>query len=179
MLTTQSTYRIAITGPESTGKSELSRKLAEHYNSIWVPEYAREYLSQLNRGYRYEDILSIARGQVKLEEERIAGANKYLFCDTELLVCKIWSEEKFGKCDPWILEKLRTQHYDLYLLCNTDILWKPDPLRENPDDRNRLFNLYQKELQENDFPFEIIQGTGEKRVNSAIKAIEAHQFHNL
>ena len=101
---------------------------------------------------------------------------KYLFCDTDMLVCKIWCEEKFGKCHNWILDKLESKTYDLHLLCNTDIPWEPDPLRENPDDRERLFDLYKKELTDTGYPFAIIDGMGMERLERAITIIENTKF---
>jgi len=171
------TYRIAITGPESTGKSELAKGLAEHFGCSWVPEYSREYLKKIGREYVFDDILAIARGQLMLEEEYYqASAAGYLFCDTELLVCKIWSYERFGKCDPWIQDRLNHHSYDLYLLCNTDIQWEPDPLRENPDDRDRLLEKYKKELDDRSLPYAIINGSGNKRINNAIRIVNSYNF---
>jgi len=88
--------KIAITGPESTGKSELAKKLAKHYNTVWVPEFSREYIDNINRPYDYDDIIEIAKGQLNREKEAEKKANKFLFCDTELIVAKIWSEFKYS-----------------------------------------------------------------------------------
>ncbi len=165
------TRRVAITGPESTGKSELAEKLARHYHTVWVPEYAREYLDKLRRPYVYEDIVEIAKGQMKLEEEATSRANEILFCDTDLIVTKIWSEFKYGTCDPWILEQVSLHRYDLYLLCDIDLPWINDPLREHPGRRKELFDLYFEELRGRRFPFEVISGIGEDRTKNAILAI--------
>ena len=166
------TYRIAVSGPESTGKSVLAEALAQHYNTVWVPEYSRQYLEELQRDYLYEDIVHIARGQFMLEEELFAQAGQFLFCDTDFLVSKIWSEVKFGRCDPWI-EMMYGKHvYDLYLLCKPDLPWEVDPLRENPDDRERLFDMYLQNLQNTNYPFEIIQGVGKERLEHAIRIID-------
>ncbi|MCD4735883.1 MAG: ATP-binding protein, partial [Bacteroidales bacterium] len=93
-------YRIAITGPESTGKSRLSAQLAEHFNTVWAPEYAREYLQKIQRPYTQEDLLEIAKGQKRMHEKMMKFARNILFCDTEMLVIKIWSEFKYGNCHP-------------------------------------------------------------------------------
>jgi NadR type nicotinamide-nucleotide adenylyltransferase len=164
--------RIAITGPESTGKSELAKKLAGHYHTLWVPEVAREYLINLSRTYVYEDILSIAQEQLKLENALAEKASKILFCDTELLVTKIWSHYKYGKCEPWIAEKVISHRYDLYLLCNIDLPWEEDPLRENPGQREELFGIYLEELQRLGVTFAIVSGTGRERTENAILAVE-------
>lgn len=164
--------KIAITGPESTGKSNLSEQLAFHYNTSWVPEYAREYLGNLNRPYKKNDIVIIAKNQVKSENVIIKKANNFLFCDTDLIVTKIWSEVKYNNCDQWILDKINNNTYDLFLLCNIDLPWENDPLREHPDEREDLMKLFENELSERKLPFLIISGSGKDRLNNAIKAID-------
>jgi NadR type nicotinamide-nucleotide adenylyltransferase len=166
--------RIAITGPESTGKSWLAENLASHYRTGWVPEYAREYLENLGRPYGQDDIVKIATGQLNRESSLAKAAAGYLFCDTELLVTKIWSEVKYGSCDPWILSQVETNHYDLYLLCDIDLPWEYDPLREHPDRRQFLFNRYYDELSGRGFPFFVINGTGDSRLQRAIGFIEKY-----
>lgn len=166
--------RIAITGPESTGKSMLAQSLAQHYQSPWVPEYAREYLAQLGRPYREEDIVTIARGQFTREEAEASSATNFLFCDTELLVTYIWSMFKFGRCDSWIVEQMQQHPYDYYLLCDIDLPWEPDPLREHPGQREALFSLYRSELEKQMRPFGIVKGYGEERVRCAIRLLNGH-----
>ena len=166
--------RIAITGPESTGKSSLAEELACHFNTAWVPEFAREYLNRLGRPYGYDDLKHIARGQLELEKKQAAIAKEFLFCDTELFVIRIWSEHKFGKTDPWILEKLTEHLYDLYLLCDVDLPWVEDPLREHPHMREYFFNIYVNALEEASVPYGIIRGSGKERLNQAIKTMEHH-----
>lgn len=168
---TKSILRIAITGPESTGKSELAQKLAQHYHTLWVPEYAREYIHQLNRPYTFPDILAIAKRQAALEKELLNKSNRILFSDTELIVCKIWCEYKFGKCHSWIIENLKKQNFDLYLLMDIDLPWQPDPQREHPDKRVELFNLYLDELLNRNWLFEIVSGSGEQRFINALNII--------
>ena len=166
------TLKIAVTGPESTGKSILSEQLAAHYNTVWVPEYARSYIDNIARPYDKDDILLIARGQLDEERRKYETADRYLFCDTELIVTKIWSEVKYGTCDAWILEKIQSNKYDLFLLCNIDLPWEEDPQREHPHRRKFLFDLYKNELTARDFPFFVISGAGSDRLVNAIKAIE-------
>lgn len=161
--------RIAITGPESTGKSSLAKELAEHFQCGWVPEFAREYLRKAGKAYKYADILSIAKGQKKLEEKLAKDASGFLFCDTELTVTKIWCEFKYGKVHPWITENLDKQNYSHYLLMDIDLPWQPDPLREHPEKRKELFELYVAELQSRKRPFEIVSGNGKQRFNHAIE----------
>jgi len=145
--------------------------MAGHFKTIWVPEIAREYLINLGRAYVYEDILSIAQEQLMQENTLAEVASKVLFCDTDLLVTKIWSLYKYRKCDPWIEAQVKSHRYDLYLLCNIDLPWEEDPLREHPDQRDELFGLYLEELQQLDVPFAIISGTGRERTENAILAI--------
>lgn len=164
--------RIAITGPESTGKSELARALAKHYHTVWVPEYARAYLDNLGRPYDYEDILKIAQGQVRGEAAQLKKASRFLFVDTELLVLKIWCGVKYGKCHRWIENGLKRQDYDLYILTDIDLPWQPDPLREHPDRRKELFDLYLDELKKRNLKFEIVKGFGQERLNNALDKIE-------
>lgn len=163
--------RIAITGPESTGKSMLAKQLAETYKTSWVPEYARDYIQNLHRNYHYDDILAIAKKQHDLMQHAGHNAYGYIFFDTELLVTKIWCEFKFGKCHPWILETLKKQQIDLYLLMDIDLPWQPDPQREHPDKRKILFDLYQQNLENLNFKYKIISGNGMERTQNAITAI--------
>lgn len=164
--------RIAITGPESTGKSELAKQLAGYYQTIFVPEIARAYLANLGNVYVYEDIVKIAKEQLELENTLAKKTEKILFCDTDFLVTKIWSSYKYGKCDRWIEEKVKSHRYDLYLLCDIDLPWGEDPLREHPGKREELFSLYLKALQQLNVNFAIISGKNELRLKNAILAVE-------
>lgn len=164
--------RIAITGPESTGKSKLCQQLADYYNDLWVPEFAREYIDKLGRPYTQSDILTIAKSQVELESETAKKAHRFLFCDTELIVTKIWSEHKYLNCDPWILEQIKKTDYHLYLLCDIDLPWEADPQREHPDLREYFFEKYRKELKSHKFNYKIVSGSGKERLDNAIKLID-------
>ena len=164
--------RIAVVGPESTGKSTLSEQLATHFSTVWVREFAREYLERKNGKYAKEDLLTIAKGQVAAEIKLEKSASCIIICDTDLITIKIWSEYKYGTCDPWITKKIRNRKYHLHLLCSPDIPWEADPLRENPNDRNHLHNLYKNELIANDFPFVEIKGEKTMRLQTAIAAVE-------
>jgi NadR type nicotinamide-nucleotide adenylyltransferase len=164
--------RITITGPESTGKSWLAEQLAKHYQTRWVAEYAREYLAQNGPEYHLEDVIAIAKTQLEREEKAAQKSRKLLFCDTDMLVTKIWSEVVFGICPDWIEQQFQNHHYDLYLLCAPDIPWKPDPLRENPDNRDELFQLYKTTLEKHHFPFRVVKGVGKQRLENAINFVE-------
>ncbi|MBT2559538.1 ATP-binding protein [Hymenobacter sp. ISL-91] len=144
--------RIALTGPESTGKTTLSRLLAEHYGTAWAPEYARAYLTGRPPGYTLPDLEDIARGQLQAEEQAVDQAQRLgrplVFCDTDLLVIKIWAEHSFGYCPDWILRRMEQQQYALILLLNVDLPWEADPLREHPRQRSHFYALYQRELRD-------------------------------
>jgi NadR type nicotinamide-nucleotide adenylyltransferase len=165
--------RIAITGPESTGKSELAKRLANHYHTVWVPEYARIYLDQLNRNYHEEDLLAIANGQLALQKKYESQSGGYIFYDTEMLVLKIWSEYKYGKCHPWILQQAERQNFDLYLLCNIDLPWEYDPQREHPDHREELFDLYLQEMESRNLNYHLISGIKDQRLRNAVNFINS------
>ncbi|HZK07468.1 MAG TPA: ATP-binding protein [Bacteroidales bacterium] len=164
--------KIAITGPESTGKSMLAKQLANHYHALWVPEFARYYLQELGRDYVFDDVLHIARQQQKSQQAFEELSSDLLFSDTELLVTKIWCEVKYGSCHQWIEENLQKQDFDLYLLTDIDLPWEYDELREHPHQREMLFKLYQKALDKQGFPYVIISGTGEKRLRNAVEAVD-------
>lgn len=167
--------RIVIIGPESTGKSTLSKHLAEHYGTVWCPEYAREYLLQKGMNYSYEDLTFIAKGHLALEEKVAAETrNNLYFIDTDMYVMKVWHEVAFDKCPSWILKTIAQTQYDLYLLCNTDLPWEKDELREYPDlkMRQKLFKMYLDIVVNAGVPWKIISGTNEQRLQMAIDTIE-------
>lgn len=165
-------FKIAITGPESTGKSALTKELAKYYSATFVPEYAREFIATLNRDYTLEDILFIAKKQFENEQAKMNTAKgNFLFCDTDLLVTRIWSLHKYGTCDPWIDEHIRKNHYDLFLLCDIDLPWQFDEQREHPHLRQYFFKWYKSELEQFGFPYQIVSGTGKKRTENAVKII--------
>lgn len=166
--------KIAITGPESTGKSTLSKQLSDYYDAVLVEEYAREYIDNLKRPYTQEDILKIAKRQKEIEFQKSTETDQILFADTELIVTKIWSEIKYNNCHPWILENIDKQDYDLYLLCDIDLAWEADPQREHPHLRKHLFDLYKKELLNRKLNFKIISGKKDERFENACRFIEAY-----
>ncbi len=165
-----------VIGPESTGKSTLSAQLANEFDTLWVPEYARGYLEELGREYTEDDLLQIAKGQVESEDTLVAKANKFLICDTDLHVVKVWSESKFGRCNKWILEEIARREYDLYLLTYIDVLWVDDPLREHPEEgqRHYFYNIYRDIVQQSGLPWADIRGNKEQRLAIALEAISKH-----
>ncbi|PLW93939.1 MAG: ATPase [Marinilabiliales bacterium] len=166
-------YKIAITGPESTGKSTLSAELAKHFNTLWVPEYAREYIGSLKRDYTARDIEVIAKEQVQREKELLKYANRFLFCDTDPLVCHIWHLVKYGKPSDAISKLMKETKYDLILLCDIDMEWEYDPMREHPDKREWLMEKYKSELKNLTREYQLITGNENKRTDHANSVIQA------
>jgi NadR type nicotinamide-nucleotide adenylyltransferase len=167
--------KIVIIGPESTGKSTLCQQLANHYQTSWCPEYAREYLMREGKHYTYDDLLKIAEGQVECEENNLLAAqNGLYFIDTNQYVMKVWCEVAFDQCHPWILKQISSRKYDLYLLCNTDLTWIEDELREYPDFRFRekLFKMYKDLLVNDGTPWAVISGQQNERLEMAIKIVD-------
>ena len=165
--------KICIIGPESTGKSTLSRQISIHYATRWVPELARYYVEHLDRPYHQSDILKICKGQLYSEKLIEPFANRFLFCDTNLIVTKIWMEIKYGTCDPWILKNMNAHAYQFYLLMDVDLPWEYDPQREYPHDREYLFGLYKANLEELGINhYKIISGVGRERLKKAITQID-------
>ena len=165
--------RIVVIGPESTGKSTLSQQLAAALHTVWVPEYARTYLEQIERPYVEDDLAIIAQGQLHSEDEQAQKANKYLIIDTDLNVIKVWSEHKYGRCTPDISKAIAERHYELYLLTGIDIPWQHDPLREHPapEERAYFYQLYHNIVATSGIPWAAIDGTETERLATALKAI--------
>ena len=164
--------RVSLTGPESTGKSTLAARLATHYGTTFAPEFAREYLALSGPHYLPADLEEIARGQLAAEAEAQAQAHRLVFCDSDLLVIKIWSEHSFGSCPEWILNCIDRQRYDLVLLMGVDLPWQPDPLREHPYLRQHFYDLYKRELSERMSNFAEISGNGDRRFAQACYLID-------
>jgi len=162
--------KIAITGPESSGKTTLAVKLAQHYSIPVVHEFARTYLENNSGIYKKEDLTEIAVGQ---NQQWLNHQNQpAIICDTEMLVIKIWSEVKFGSCDEEIKKLFNYQEMQHYFLCKPDIPWEYDPLRENPDNREELFLLYEHELIKNNLSYTTVSGQLSSRINSCIEVID-------
>ena len=164
--------RVSLTGPESTGKSTLAARLAAHYGTAFAPEFARQYLADIGPRYTLADLEEIARGQLAAEAAAQARAHRIVFCDTDLLVIKIWSEHAFGTCPEWILDGIDQQPYDLVLLMGVDLPWEPDPLREHPHLRQHFYDRYQRELRARGSNFTEITGSPDQRFAHACGLID-------
>lgn len=165
--------KIAVTGPESSGKSVITQQLANHFKEPATTEYARHYLELLGRPYTFEDVLCIAKGQLAEEKKLLSSARHFLFCDTDLVVIYVWMKFKYENIHPWVTEQLKKKPYDLHLLMAPDLPWQPDPLREHPNARQELFGIYQQTLEKFKLPYRIISGTGDSRTQMAITKIKA------
>jgi len=166
------TLKIAILGPESSGKTTLATALAAHFGSVWVAEYAREYVENLNRPYTFDDVCSIAREEILQENARYNSSP--VFFDTDLIITKIWLDVCYNNIPPFVEQHLQRGVMDFYLLCTPDLAWYPEAVRENGSDSARasLFERYKAEIQQLKKPFAVVTGTGKKRLNCALKAIE-------
>lgn len=185
--------KIVAIGPESTGKSTLCELLARHYRTAWVPEYAREYLLRRGPGTPYgpADLVEIAKGQLDAEDKYALSLlnnadfapilsndldRKMLFIDTDMYVMKVWGEFVFGACPPFVTDQIAQRRYDLYLLCNVDLPWVKDELREYPDleTRSALYDIYKGILVNQPVPWVDISGNPEERLGRAIAAVDKY-----
>jgi NadR type nicotinamide-nucleotide adenylyltransferase len=175
--------KIVVIGPESTGKSTLCGYLADYYNTLWCPEFAREYLLENGTDYTIDDLITIAKGQLDEVQKHIealqsqmdqTGIVKPLIIDTDMYVMKVWAEYVFGTCPTFILDEINKQDFDLYLLCKPDIPWVKDELREYPDEKPRqeLFQIYKDILINQQTPWVEISGGFEERNQKAAAAID-------
>lgn len=169
--------KVVLFGPESTGKTTLSQQLAQHYRSVWVPEYAREYLQEKwdkeQKSCEPEDLLPIAYGQMRLENQLAQKANNLLICDTNLLQTKVYAEAYYvGYCDP-VLEKYALQNtYHLYLLTYIDVPWEADDLRDKPNERERMFAHFKEALEKYHKNFILLKGNNASRLSTAIQHLD-------
>jgi nicotinamide riboside kinase len=191
--------KIVIIGPESTGKSSLCKQLAAHYKTLWCPEFAREYLLKHGMNYSFDDLLTIAKGQLALENEYVEEVRKtesqkdqkivsgpsshspltthhsLLFIDTDMYVMKVWCEFVFENCHRFILDQIIERKYDFYLLCNIDLPWIKDELREYPDlkRRQQLYSIYKDIMINQSVPWVDINGDYDQRLAKAIISIDS------
>jgi nicotinamide riboside kinase len=213
-------YKIAVIGPESTGKSALTKALARHYSSPYVDEYARDYVAKLNRPYTFDDLCEIAKVQIEAEtffqtlSDSAAGApfpaclhhtvffpehidlgqkqqpsspgnapailhpdqlreSHFVFFDTELIITKVWFEYCYQRVPENVIQQLGQGFFDLYLLCDTDLPWIPDPVREHGSDREYFSAWYRREAEQLDKPYVIVQGSGNMRLTNSVEAIDS------
>ncbi len=163
---------MVLTGPESTGKTYLSQKLASHYHTVWVEEYGRAYCEKVGQDLTSLDFALIAGGQIFLEDEAAKNANRVLFCDTDLIVTEIWAEIYKVECPGWVVDEALHRQYDLFLLLAPDVAWERDGLREYPHIRDWHYERLKSELEKRNVPLVIISGDYASRLQQATQAVD-------
>lgn len=169
--------KVVIYGPESTGKTTLAKQLATHFNTFWVPEYMREFLQKKwdseKKLVQKEDLIPIAKGQMRLENELSEKVNDLLICDTNLLELKVYSEYYYdGFCPTEIKNEATKNNYSIYFLTYVDTPWEADDLRDRPENREEMFRIFEAELKKQGFPYKILKGNEKERFETAVKIIE-------
>lgn len=172
LITDHGILKIAIVGPESTGKSTIAAQVAKHYHTIWVPEFARGYCEKLTAPCTWQDEINMFHGQLALERQLLPKADKLLICDTTFLTVKIWSDQFFGKAPQEVLDALPLHPYDFYVLLDIDLPWQDDPLRDFPHLRTHFMAIWHQELKQLDARYTVVSGSGKTRLKNAITAIE-------
>ncbi len=165
--------RIAIVGTESTGKSTLARELSQRFATVFVPEMARIYLEEIGSKWTYNDVLHIARLQLQKEDELLPFANKWLFCDTEMICIKVWLDFYKLPIPVWLTQQIEQRSYTHFLLMDIDLPWEPDTLRENELNRVQLFNAFKVVLKQFNKPYTIISGSETQRADSAAAVLNS------
>ncbi|WP_347373362.1 ATP-binding protein [Aequorivita sp. Q41] len=169
--------KVVLYGPESTGKTTLAKHLAAHYKTLWVPEFMREYLQEKwdfkKKLVEKEDLIPIAKGQLKFENKTAQEVDNLLICDTNLLELKVYSEYYYnGFCPPEIKNEATKHNYSIYLLTYIDTPWEADDLRDRPNNREEMFYIFENELIKNEFPYQILIGNEKERFEKAVKIID-------
>lgn len=167
-------FRICLTGPESTGKSELAHRLAWEYDTVWVPEFARDYALRAGRELSFADVDPIARGQIENEERVTPRASRLLLLDTDLISTVVYSRHYYGRCPAWVEDEARRRRSDFYLLMNVDVPWLADPARDAEHQRDDLFMKFHGALEELGAKFEIVRGAWDERLRRARELIRPY-----
>ncbi len=165
--------KIAVVGPESTGKSTMAKSLATHFDTICVPEYARYYCQDLNNQYTLQDEVNMFFGQLALEDALSSSRkNNLLIADTTIMTIKIWSDHLFGETPENVLAEITNRKYDLYLLMDIDLPWEDDPLRDFPEQRPHFMDVWKKELTKLNANYQVISGLDRKRMENGVQAVQ-------
>ena len=169
--------KVVMFGPESTGKTTLSQQLARYYNTVWVPEFARDYLQNVwnneRRTCEQKDIIPIAIGQMEIENDLAGKATDVLFCDTDLLETKVYSKEYYGGyVDSLLDEAARNNDYDLYFLTYIDVPWEADDLRDRPSQREEMFEAFKNALDKHNKKYILLKGNKKERLQKAVQYVD-------
>ncbi|MGD9993359.1 MAG: AAA family ATPase [Salinivirgaceae bacterium] len=169
---------IVITGPESTGKTELAAQLAQSLNCKWIPELSREYIARLGRPYQYSDVEEIACLQIARFTDELLPESGFAVFDTGLIITKVWFDVVYKKCPDWLVKAIQQQPKVFHLVCNTDLPWIADPVRENGGEmREKLLETYQHELRKFGFPYALVSGTDELRLQNARTILDKELYY--
>jgi len=164
--------RVVLTGSESTGKTTLAARLASHYGVVAVPEFVRQYAASKDGSLEFNDHGPIARGQIALEDEAIARGERIVIQDTDLLSTVVYCDHYFGACPPWIIDAARSRRPDLYLLCEIDLPWIEDGIRDRGHMREDMQRLFRAAVRASNVPAVVIDGDPERRFAKAIDAVD-------
>ncbi len=165
--------RVTLTGSESTGKTHLAERLAQHYRTTWSREFSREYASHKAAPLDASDVEAIARGQMRVEDETLRRAHDIALFDTDLVSTVVYAEHYYGSCPEWVKRAARERLADLYLLCDTDVAWMPDPQRDRPHAREEIHRVFEETLERFGARYALLQGPWEEREARAVDAIDA------
>jgi NadR type nicotinamide-nucleotide adenylyltransferase len=169
-------FVVTVTGSECTGKTTLARDLAQHFGTVWVPEFARQYLDEkvAATGLPLEasDVEPIARGQLAAEDGGLAAAGRLLILDTDLVSTTVYARHYYGACPAWVEEAARDRRADLYLLCDIDVPWVADPARDRPHLREHMHALFVQALETLGARYVTIRGGWDERLAKAIAAVD-------
>ena len=164
--------RVVLTGPESSGKTYLSQRLASYFKALHITEYSREYIDSLDRLYEVNDLIHIEQGLRRWEKAAASAQAKLIIQDTDFLTIWIWYKDKYHLTPTRVYKYLQAHLPDLYLLCRPDIPWEPNHQRENPHERDRLFEIYEEEIGLLDVPYNIVEGGLHSRLQFALDAVQ-------
>jgi nicotinamide riboside kinase len=168
---TEKILRITITGTESTGKTTVGKYLAGKFDTVLVPDVSRMYVEQLSSNYNYNDVLRIARVIIEAEDEKVEEANGILLSDNCLVNIEIWLRYYKFEVPEWLKQQIENRKSDLYLLCDIDVPWQKDPLRNNAHDRADLLQQFEQKLISIHANFKLVQGEREMRLANATQLV--------
>lgn len=160
--------KICLFGPESTGKTTLARRLADHFETVWVPEFARDFLLKNGNVFTPAEVRPLADGQLFIQKAAILQAKRVVFLDTDLVTNALYSQYCFGEIPVWLDEMARDNRPDFHFLLDTDLPWKADELRTHGEDRSAQMALWRWGLDHFDCRFELISGDHEMRFSKAV-----------